>query len=472
MEKTNVERTNMSVANNDESPFDLLILGDVVTPDKVLRDGYIAIRHDRIVAVGSGEPPAAKTVERYENSYLFPGLIDAQIHAGSFEGVKGIEDATRAAAAGGVTVVVDMPFDNPEPVNTVARLESKIAEVNRLACVDVALYVTLSKEADAADAIEGFAKAGAAGIKLSTYEYHPVRFPRFSTAEMYAAFVAAQKVDLPVGFHNEDQELVDYFTSKQTAAGNNTASAQLTGRPPICELVADAQILELASGTDARCHIVHSSLARGCDIARHYRDAGNRVTVESCVHYLVFNNDDVLKHGALLKLNPSIRLEEEREALWVSLFKGDIDFISTDHVAWPIERKSDPAFFSNASGIAGLESLLALLYTGMARREALDPLLIAKLTAENPARHFGLYPNRGRISSGALADVTVFRREKRSIDPARMSSKFKYTPYAGMEMDGYVSATYLRGKKVYEDGKVIATPGTGCFVRPDAPQSR
>ena len=122
--------------------FDLVIGGDVVLPDNIIPDGYIAIRREEIAAIGSGPPPLAHKTKSYPNSLLFPGLIDAQIHAGSFEGVEGLEDATRAAAAGGVTTVVDMPFDEPVPVNSVERLQTKIEAIGRLANVDVALYAT------------------------------------------------------------------------------------------------------------------------------------------------------------------------------------------------------------------------------------------------------------------------------------------------------------------------------------------
>ena len=190
--------------------------------------------------------------------------------------------------------------------------------------------------------------------------------------------------------------------------------------------------------------------------------------MESCIHYLVFNNDDVLEHQAYLKLNPPIRLEEERQALWDSLLKGDIDFISTDHVAWPEARKSDPRFFANASGIPGLETLLPALYTASAERGVLDPTMIARVTAENPARHFGLFPQKGQIAPGSHADVAVFQRKKVTFSAATLTSKVKWTPFDGVEMEGFVSATYLRGRKIYQDGLVLAESGTGNFVRPNA----
>src|SRR4051812_34938075 len=125
---------------------DLVLKGEVVLPDRVASMGYVAISNGKIIAAGEGVPPNAKTVEDYTGCLLFPGLVDAQVHAGSHEGFEGLKDATRAAAAGGVTTIVDMPFDEPSPVNSVDLLRQKIEAVSRLATVDVGLYVTACKD--------------------------------------------------------------------------------------------------------------------------------------------------------------------------------------------------------------------------------------------------------------------------------------------------------------------------------------
>ena len=168
---------------------------------------------------------------------LFPGLVDAQVHAGSIEGFKGLEDATRAAAAGGVTTIIDMPFDEPTPVNTPDLFKQKLDAIGQYAMVDVGLYVTARKDGNFRVLCD-LIRAGAASIKLSTYEYHPVRFPRFSTGEMYEIFLEAADLGVPVAFHNEDQELVSHMMARATAAGKKGMEVHGTGRAPIAELVA------------------------------------------------------------------------------------------------------------------------------------------------------------------------------------------------------------------------------------------
>lgn len=449
----------------NQQPADLVLKGDVVLPDRVVPGGVVAVAHGKIVAAGEDTAPRAKATEDHSGCLLFPGLVDAQIHAGSYEGFKGLQDATRAAAAGGVTTVIDMPFDEPVPVNTLDLLKQKVDAVGQYATVDVGLYVTARKDGNFA-VLRELIHAGAASIKLSTYEYHPVRFPRFTTGEMYEIFLEAAALGVAVAFHNEDQELVSRLIARAAAVGKKGMEIHGAGRAPIAELVADAQILELAANTGVRCHIVHSTIAAGNRIARHYRERGAKISVETCVHYFVFNDQDAIRQGAFLKLNPPIRAEAERQEMWRSLAEGEIDLISTDHVAWPLSRKSDPDMAKNGSGIPGLETLLPVFYTGAVRDHSHSPTLVARMTAENPARHFGLYPRKGALAVGADADVAVFCPQERVFEAEKMTSSVKWSPFAGMKMAGFVRATYVRGRKVFENGRVLADAGYGQFVKP------
>jgi len=443
--------------------FDLVLRGDVVTAETVMPDAFVAVRGDAIVQIGSGTPPPAVRVDDHRGALLFPGLIDAQVHAGSYEGTAGLRDATRAAAAGGVTTIVDMPFDEPEPVNDVDLFDAKVAKVRELAAVDVALYVTARKDCNYAP-LAKLAERGACAIKLSTYEYHPVRFPRFDTGETFEIFQEGRRLGLPVAFHNEDQGLVDYFLKKVLDRGDRSPGAHGASRPPIAELVADAQILELAVATGVRCHIVHSSLAAGCALARHYGARGAPITVETCLQYLIFTEDDMLRQGAYLRQNPPLRSEAERLRLWESLKRGEVDLLSTDHVAWPVHRKSDPDIFKNGAGVPGLETLLPVFYTALVERKLL-PSLIAQLCARNPARHFN-FARKGEIRPGADADIAVLRPGATTFDQAHMTSSVKWSPYHGRPLAGHVTATYVRGTKVFAGGEELAQPGYGKLVRP------
>ena len=444
---------------------ELLVRGDLVLPDRILEGGYLTIEGGRINAVGVGTPPPARAVVDANGKLVFPGVVDGQVHAGSPVGVDGLADATVAAAAGGVTTIVDMPFDDPDPVNTVERLQHKVEVLDRVATVDVALYATARKGAGT-EGIAEMADAGACAFKVSTYEYHPVRFPGYDTGELLEIFPAIRETGLSVAFHNEDPYIVQRLTDRLHATRSNSPASHGQSRPPIAELIANVSVFEIARITGVRCHIVHSSLARGFEHVRQYREQGVRVSAETCIQYLVFCEDDVLAQGARLKQNPPIRSAAENAALWERIVFDEVDFVSSDHVAWPVSRKSDPDFFKNGSGVPGLETILHALYTGMVTERKMDPTRVAALLCERPARHFGLYPRKGALIPGADADLAIVERRAWTFDESAMASEVKWSPYHGLEFGGRVVATYVRGTPVFEGGRVTGTPGHGEFIRP------
>ena len=445
--------------------FELVVRGDLVLPDRVVENGYLGIRDGKFAAVGIDAPPEANQTIDAAGKLVFPGVIDGQVHAGSAEGIEGLGDATVAAAAGGVTTIVDMPFDDPIPVNTVELLQIKVQAIERLAVVDVALYATARKGAGTEGILE-LAEAGACAFKVSTYEYHPVRFPGYDTGELFELFPVIRETGLTVAFHNEDPYIVQRLTEQLLAERRNTPESHGASRPAVAELIANVAVFEIARVTGVRCHIVHSSLARGFDHVKRYREDGVRVSAETCVQYLTFDEDDVLREGARLKQNPPIRPAAEKAALWEKVLADEVDFVSSDHVAWPMSRKSDPDMFKNGSGVPGLETLFHALYTGMVTERGMSPSRVAALLSEGPARHFGLYPRKGALIPGADADFAIVDPGPWTFDATGMASNVKWSPYDGMTFGARVMATYVRGNVVYENGQVTGAAGGGEFVRP------
>ena len=335
--------------------FARLFRGEIVTGTGIVHDGWIAERAGRIAAIGHGAAPAAAETIDHSGRLILPGLVDGHVHTSSFLGWAGIETATRCAAAGGVTTVVDMPYDVPEPVTDAELLARKIAVVNRTAHVDVALYGTIRKHGGV-DAIAGLAAAGVTAFKLSTYEYDAKRFPRIDHPTMHAAFAEIARTGLPVAVHNEDQELVEHLTAAARAAGRTAPIEHARTRPPLAETMADLEIFELGLATGAHVHIAHSSLARGFEIARMFRTMGAAATGETCVQYLCMTEDDLVRLGGRGKCNPPFRTADEVEQVWECLLDDRIAYVSTDHAPWPIERKSSADIFANAAGLTGLQA--------------------------------------------------------------------------------------------------------------------
>ena len=445
-----------------------MITGDVVTTERIIPHGYVAVRGETIAALGEGVPPPAH--ERVDNrgKLILPGLVDGHMHTSSSTGWPGIETATKSAAAGGVTTCVDMPYDVPHPVTDAAILADKIGWVERTAHVDMALYGTITKTGGIG-AIPGLAAGGISAFKLSTYEYDAVRFPRIDHPTMLAAFREIAKTGLPVAIHNEDQELVETLTAEARAAGRTEPIMHCRTRPPLAETMADLEIFEMALATGAHVHIAHSSLARGFAIAETFRGMGAAATGEACIQYLCMTEDDIVRLGGKGKCNPPFRTAAEVERMWACLTEGKIAYVSTDHAPWPIERKILPDIFANGAGLTGLQSFSPLMFTLLEER-GLSTTLMATYCAERSAKMHGLWPRKGAIRAGSDADLCVLERGDFSFDEAAIQDRpeMRWSPYHGRRMRARVAATWLRGAKIWDGATVLVGPGHGQFVRRQA----
>jgi allantoinase len=448
-----------------DQQFDRLIRGDIVLPDRVLAHGWVGVLGETIAAIGQGEAPAAAQVLDHSGHVVLPGLVDGHMHTSSAFGWPGIETATRSAAAGGVTTVVDMPYDIPRAVTDAGVLAEKIAVVNATAHVDVALYGTILKTGGTQH-IAGLAEAGVSSFKLSTYEYDAVRFPRIPHDELVRAFSLIAETGVPVALHNEDQELVESLSAAARASGLTDPIQHARTRPPITENLANVEIFEVGLATGAHVHIAHSSLARGFDLAASYRGYGMKASGEACIQYLCMTEDDLVRLAGKGKCNPPFRTADEVERMWDRLAKGLVEYVSTDHAPWPITRKTDPDIFKCGAGLTGLQSFAPLMFTLLARR-GLPPTVMAQVCAERTARFHGLYRRKGAIRVGSDADFCIIAPGRNSFDEATIQDRpeCRWSPYHGMEMAGRVVASLLRGTLIYGDGTVHAVPGQGRFVK-------
>ncbi len=447
------------------TPFECVIIGDVVSTHRVLRDGYVAVRGETIAAIGEGAPPPSSTVLDHRGKLILPGLVDGHMHTSSAVGWAGIEGTTRSAAAGGVTTCVDMPYDVPHPVTDAAKLEDKIGWVNRTAYVDMALYGTILK-IGGGGAIPDLAAAGISAFKLSTYEYDAVRFPRIDHPTMVEAFAAIAKTGLPVAVHNEDQELVERLTNDARTAGRTEPIMHCRTRPPLAETMADLEIFEIGLQTGAHVHIAHSSLARGFALAELFRGMGMQATGEACVQYLCMTEDDIVRLAGRGKCNPPFRTKTEVERMWAALQDDKIAYVSTDHAPWPLERKTLPDIFACGAGLVGMQSFAPLMFTLLDER-SLPPTLLATYCAERAAQLHGLWPRKGALRVGSDADLCVLERGSFTFDEANIVDRLelRWSPYHGRAMRARVATTMQRGRVIWDGAQVLAKPGDGRFIR-------
>jgi len=421
------------------------ISGRILTASGAFSRAGLTIRDGCIQSVGQPEPEGLD----FGEALLLPGAVDVHVHTRSYAG-EGIERCTRAAAAGGVTTIVDMPYDAVGPIDTLEAFETKVADVEREAHVDVALWATVPPRGPI-DQVQDLVLAGAAAFKLSTFETHPVRFPRIPDGQLLGAFAAISAAGGLAGVHAENDEIVRAGIESERAAGVGDPLAHSRSRPPVAEHEAIARCLELARATGVRLHVCHVSTPRGVQLVRAARHEGVDVSAETCPHYLLLDESELLRLGGEAKINPPLRARP--------LPVDGLDLISSDHVGWPPERKHGDDILALASGAPGVELIVALVH------DALGAAELVRLVSEAPARRFGLWPRKGNLMPGADADLLVLDPELEwAIDPSALVTAAGWSPYAGRRLRGRVVASFSRGVQVWDGRQVLGSPGQGRFV--------
>jgi allantoinase len=445
--------------------LDLVIMGDFVLPGELSRDTQVGVRDGIITHICQGrEVLSAREVVDATGCVVFPGIVDAHVHTYS-NPEEGIAPATRAAAAGGVTTFVEMPFDAYEPVFTPEVLARKIAVLEREAIADVAVLGSLSKEGRL-DGIDRMVEMGVCGFKFSVIESDPHRFPRMNDAVLFEALPLITSHGLVTGFHAENGEIVNSLTARCRSLGNTYPKAHCESRPPVTETIEVLKLLELAHATKAAIHIHHVSHPRSIHLIDLFRQQHVDVTAETCPHYLLLCDDDMDRLGAFGKVNPPLRSRDACEELWHLLLSGHIDMVASDHAPWPLHKKRNEDIFTNASGSPSVQTLLPLVYQEAVLARGCSPVFLAKILAEAPARRFRLHPRKGHIGIGADADFAI-------LDPTRewtirvedMYSAAGWTPFEGVRVRGKVIRTIRRGATIYlSDRGVTGKAGEGRFL--------
>ena len=449
----------------EQNFLNLLIKGDLVLESGVAQDSAVGVKDGVIVGLyAPGENPPAQATIDCSGSLVFPGIVDGHVHSFSIPGVEGFLGSTPAAAAGGVTTFIEMPYDAGVPTNTPEAFRKKIERIRSEAMVDIALLATLKKEGSL-DAILPLVELGACGFKLSLFETDPERFPRIPDGVLGDILPAIAACGVPVGFHAENDDLIFHLIRQYRRAGKVYPRAHCETRPVISETTAVLKLLEFARWTGVRLHLYHVSHPRSVHLLRRFREEGVDVTAETCPHYLLLNQEDMDRLKALAKINPPLRGREAIEEMWDLLKSGCIDMVASDHAPWPLEQKQAPDILANPSGAPGVETLFPLMFSEGVVRRGLFPVQMAWILCEQPAKRFKLYPRKGHIALGADADFAVIDPSIRwTIHGGEMHSSARWTPYEGFSVQGKVVQTILRGKVIYDGEKITGQPGDGRFI--------
>jgi len=416
--------------------------------------------------------PTEKEID-VKGNIVFPGFIDPHVHFDDpgFTKREDFETGTRSAAAGGITTIIDMPCTSIPPVTSGPNFDYKLSIVKPKAYVDFAFWGGVTPQqvesGEYKKSLKELKDRGIVGVKFYTISGMEL-YPRMSVPNMDKAFRLLKELNLVCAIHAEDYYLVDYYSHLMQEMGREDPESWSEGRTYEAEPEAIWSVVGITEKVGNKLHIVHLSTKEGLNIVRWAKAHGLNVSTETCPQYLVFTTEDFKKLGSVLKIAPPLRKEEDLEELWKGLKDGSIDFICTDHAAgkYP-EEKSSPDIWKNYVGIPGTQLIApSILYYGY-HKGRLSLAEIQKLMSENTAKRYGLYPQKGTIQIGSDADFSVVNLDKEwTVEPSRLESKGKYSPFAGNKFKGKIYMTIMRGEIVYrEDEGVIGKRGYGQFVK-------
>ena len=422
----------------------LLIRGGRVIDPANRIDEYldILLADGKIARLGKNLPAEDAQVLDAGGLAATPGLVDMHVHLREpgFEDKETVATGCAAAARGGVTTLVAMP--NTRPATDCGEVVSLVRDKALPTGVNVlpAGAVTLGQKGEA---LTVFVALKAAGVPALTDDGVPIQ----NLALLRQAMIAAKALGLPLLDHCEDRDMVRNYAVNEGAVSRKLG---LPGRPAVAEELQIMRDVMLAEDTGAHVHICHISTAKGVELVRQAKARGVRVTCETCPQYFTLTEEEVLRQGAMARVNPPLRTQADVEGFRAGLMDGTIDAIVTDHAPHTAEEKSKP-LPDAPSGMVGLETSLALALTGLYHTGLLPLSRVLALMSASPAALLGL--DKGTLSLGRDADLVLFDPDQEwTIDKNQFVSKGRNTPFHGRAVRGKVKYTISRGNIIYMEG--------------------
>ncbi|MGI8468072.1 MAG: allantoinase AllB [Pyrinomonadaceae bacterium] len=446
--------------------LDLIIRSRQVVMPETTRPASVHICDGIITALGEWDNvPAQTPLVDAGDAVVMPGLVDAHVHVNEPGRTdwEGFTTATRAAAAGGVTTLVDMPLNSIPPTTTPDGFAQKLAAARGKCWVDVAFWGGVIP--GNTHELKPLLNAGVRGFKCFLIHSGVDEFPHVTESNLLEAMPELAALGSVLLVHAEVPEPIE--TAALELAGSSPQDYQtfLKSRPRASENEAVALMIRLCRETGARVHIVHHSSSDVLPLLKSAREEGLPITVETCPHYLTFAAEEIPDGATHFKCCPPVRERENQEKLWAALADGVIDMIVSDHSpCTPNLKLQETGDFLEAwGGIAALQFSLPAIWTQLQKRN-FGLRELTRWMSDAPAKLAGLDKRKGRLAGGYDADIVIFQPEKEfKVVPEIIEFKNKLTPYSGMNLRGVVGATYVRGVRVYEQGRFAAKP-TGALL--------
>jgi len=443
-------------------PIELVIRGGRVVTEHGIGPASVHITRSYISSISIYEdvPDGAELIEAFD-SIVMPGLVDTHVHVnepGRTEW-EGFETATRAAAAGGVTTIVDMPLNSIPATTTLAGLKAKLEAARDKLHVDVAFWggVVPGNTAELAKLWDG----GVVGFKCFLIHSGVEEFSNVTENDLREAMPELARLGALLIVHAEVPGPVETCCQSVTGSPSRSYQTFLDSRPREAENEAIALMIRLCRETGCRVHIVHHSSADALSMLRDAKKSALPITAETCPHYLHFAAEDIADGATEFKCCPPIRERKNRESLWDALKDGTIDFVVSDHSPCPPDMKlREQGNFVNAwGGISSLQLRLPIMWTDASARGCTIEDLTKWLCRE-PALQVGLHNLKGAIRDGYDADIVIWNPDGEfKVEPRALHHRHKLSPYNGEVLRGVVEKTFVRGQMVYDDGEFFGPSG-------------
>jgi allantoinase len=455
---------------------DLAITGGQIITEHGRFVGDVGIAEGRIVAVTrpGALPAAAETIDA-SGMLVLPGVVDVHFHSRTpaYPERGDFHTETRAAAAGGVTTVFEMPISKPGCA-TPEIFRNRRRLIEEQAIIDVALYGapgTLDR-----DDVLGMVAEGAIGFKIFMHRPPLGREDEFigiclpDDDRLYQTMALVKETGRRLVVHCESDSMIEARIARLQGEGRTDLQAHMESRPPVVEAVAVARLLTMAEDLGTAVHVAHLSSSHALQVIRRFQRDGVDVSAETCPHYLFFDESDYLRLGAYAKYNPPIRGAGDQRALWQGLADGSITIVTSDHGPFLVAEKERgrQSTWLAPSGGPGVQTLLPMMMTA-ALQGRLSLEQVVRLISAEPARLFGLAARKGTIAPGADADICIYDPKPTTVmSREQMWSQARDVDrlYEGISLQGQVVATLSGGRVVFREGKILAPAGSGRFIAP------
>jgi len=442
--------------------------GRMVTPDGTIRED-LYVNEGKVVGLGRLDVSPRDIVDA-RGLLVLPGMIDAHVHFMD-PGDASREDfptGSAAAAVAGVTTVIE--HSHSSPVYTAAEYREKVSYLKNRSRVDFGLGAHFP--VGGVESIPDLVREGAALIKVFTCTTHGIK--AVDPGNLYTAMSRFAKLDVPFLVHAEDEFLTRAAEKELKSAGREDGMVIPEWRNPLAEQVAVSAVGHLAHASRAKTVIAHCSHPQIVDTVAVFRSRGARIYAEACPQYFFLREDEVKGMGGFRKFTPPARAKtkDDLDQMWERLRNGSFSYLASDHAPSNSDQKKKGSIWEVPFGLPGIDTTLPIVLDSAARGRLSYPLLV-ELYAKMPALIYGLYPRKGALLPGSDADfVLVDPKAVYQLRDDTVISKAGWTPFAGREIRGKVVATFVRGRKVAEDGRCVEEAGWGCFVRPGRFKSR